>query len=121
MQRRFVLAVLFALCACHSAAPFVADRLFFGRNIPTGGTVSESQWVAFVRDVVTPRFPNGLTIFAAKGEWRGGAEDVYVVEIVHVPTPPDEEKIAQIAGEYKKRFAQETVLRVTSGARMRLY
>ena len=124
--RALPLLLAIALSACQTAAPFVADRLFFGRNIPAGGTVSEAQWDAFVRDVVTPRFPKGLTVWQAQGQWldpRGNIvhEAVYVVEILHDPTAADEAAIAAVAAEYKKRFGQDAVLRVTSRSTMRFY
>lgn len=34
---------------------------FFGRNRP-GGEVSEEQFQKFLQTVVTPRFPDGLTV-----------------------------------------------------------
>src|SRR5205823_15076142 len=96
--RALPLLLMIALAGCHTTAPFVADRLFFGRNIPAGGTVSEAQWEEFVRDVVTPRFPKGLTVWQGKGQWldpRGSVvrEDVYVVEILHDPVAADEAAI----------------------------
>jgi hypothetical protein len=126
MKRRIPIFILLLTLACHTAAPFVADRLFFGRNIPAGGTVSDAQWDAFVRDAVTPRFPKGLTVWQGKGQWldpRGNVvhEDVYVVEIVHDPNPADEAAIAAIAAEYKKRFGQDAVMRVTERSTMRFY
>jgi hypothetical protein len=124
--RGLPLLLAIVLSACHTTAPFVADRLFFGRNIPAGGTVSEAQWEEFVRDVVTPRFPKGLTVWQGKGQWldpRGNVvrEDVYVVEILHDPIAADDAAITIIATEYKKRFGQDAVLRVTSRSEMRFY
>lgn len=125
MRNGIAILALVAL-SCQMAAPFAADRLFFGRNIPAGGTVSEAQWDSFVREVVTPRFPKGLTVWQGKGQWldpRGNVihEDVYVVEILHGPNAVDEAAIAAIAAEYKKRFGQDAVLRVTSRSEMRFY
>ena len=124
--RPLALLLAIALSACNTAAPFVADRLFFGRNIPAGGTVSDAQWEEFVRDAVTPRFPKGLTVWQGKGQWldpRGNVvhEDVYVVEILHGPSAADEAAMAAMAAEYKKRFGQDAVLRVTSRSEMRFY
>lgn len=47
----------------------VADRLFLGRQIPGGGMVSDADWTAFLAEVVTPRFPEGLTVWRAEGQW----------------------------------------------------
>ena len=105
---------------------FVSDRLFFGRSIPEGGTVSDSAWTTFLAEVVTPYFPNGLTVWRGEGQWRdpGGKqvqEQVMVVEVLHpVKLPPDSvfESIARI---YRTRFRQDAVLRATGPVRMLLY
>ncbi|HEU4558145.1 MAG TPA: DUF3574 domain-containing protein [Longimicrobium sp.] len=104
----------------------VADRLFFGRNIPGGGTVSDSAFAAFVDEVVTPRFPDGLTIYRADGQWRGESgrverEQSVVIEVVHPAGPAADGELREIAEEYKRRFRQEAVLRVTVPVRMRAY
>ncbi|HET7234085.1 MAG TPA: DUF3574 domain-containing protein [Longimicrobium sp.] len=104
----------------------VADRLYFGRNIPGGGTVSDSAFAAFVDSVITPRFPDGLTIFRADGQWRGDGghverEQSVVIEVVHPAGPSAEGDLREIADEYKRRFRQEAVLRVTLPVHMRLY
>jgi hypothetical protein len=104
----------------------VSDRLFFGRDIPGGGTVSDADWAAFVEEIVTPRFPQGLTIWRAEGQWRDDAgrtvqEPVLIVEVLHPPGPAHDRAVAEIAEEYRRRFRQEAVLRVTTEARSRLF
>jgi hypothetical protein len=104
----------------------VVDRLYFGRSIRDGGTVSDSAWGAFLREVVTPRFPDGLTVYRAEGQWREGdgrivREESFVLEIVHAAGPSAEADFREIAAEYKHRFRQEAVMRVTSPARQRFY
>src|SRR5262245_20195686 len=66
----------------------VADRLFFGRAIPGGGFVSEAAWSAFFHEVVTTRFPEGLTVWRAEGQWTDPSgrlvhEMVMVLEVFH--------------------------------------
>jgi hypothetical protein len=105
---------------------WVADRLYFGRRIPGGGTVGDDAWAAFLRDVVTPRFPAGLTVWRAQGQWRDAAgsvlaEDVVVVEILHSASPDADAAIEEIAGEYRRRFRQEAVMRVRAPADARFF
>ncbi|HEX8903604.1 MAG TPA: DUF3574 domain-containing protein [Longimicrobiaceae bacterium] len=112
--------------AVAARADTVADRLFFGRSIPGGGTVSDDEWAAFLRDVVTPRFPHGLSVWRADGQWldeRGTLEheQAMVVEVIHPASPDVDAALLQIADEYKRRFRQEAVLRVTTPARIRFY
>lgn len=104
----------------------VVDRLYFGRSIPGGGTVSDSAWTAFLGEVVTPRFPAGLTVYRAQGQWRSDAgaierEESYVLEIVHPSTRAIDTLLQEVAAEYRLRFRQESVLRATSPVRLRFY
>ncbi|HEV7766192.1 MAG TPA: DUF3574 domain-containing protein [Thermoanaerobaculia bacterium] len=113
------------LTACASMAPTVerpvlSDRLFCGLSIPGGGTVTQADLEKFVNEVVEPRFPQGFTMWRAQGRWRGGSEEVMVLEIIH---PLDERlgnAVAEIATEYRKRFQQEAVMRVMMPARMEM-
>jgi hypothetical protein len=126
MRAAVVLSIL--LTACATVAPPVenavlADRLFCGRTIPGGGVVSDEDWNVFVADFVTPRYPQGLTIWRADGQWREkdgtiAREPVMIIEILHPISLEDDRKINDIAVEYKSRFHQEAVLRVTLPARM---
>ena len=103
-----------------------ADRLYFGREIPAGGTVSEEQWTAFLGDVVTPRFPDGFTVWRAQGQWldpRGTIvqESVFVLEVFHSGNADTEAAIRAIATEYKSRFGQDAVLRVSVPVQVRFF
>lgn len=104
----------------------VDDRLVFGRDIPTGGQVSESDWDAFMRDVITPVFPAGLTVFRGEGQWldpRGVLvkEPSMTVETLHPVGQPADSVFERIANEYRRRFHQDAVLRETAPVRSRLY
>jgi len=95
----------------------VLDRLYFGRNIPAGGSVSERDWAAFLAEVVTPRFPAGLTAWPAGGQWRSADGTIvhelsFVLELIHPDGAATERAVREIADEYKRRFSQEAVLRV---------
>ena len=99
----------------------VRDVVYFGRNRPGGGSVSETEWQAFLDEVVTPRFPAGLTVVSAHGQWRGRGggverEDAEVLTVFHAGDAAASRAVAEIAGEYKRRFQQEAVLRERSPA-----
>jgi len=92
----------------------ISDRLYFGRMHPEG-IVSDSEWAGFLADVVTPRFPQGLTVWSASGQWRDSASRVYreptfVLEVVHPAQSDADAALKAIVAEYKRRFAQESVL-----------
>jgi hypothetical protein len=124
-MRRALPVIAFLAFSCASNMQ-LDDRLFFGRNIPAGGVVSEAQWDEFVRTVITPRFPQGLTIYQDKGQWRDPRgeivrEDGYVVEVNHERSEATETAIQEIAQEYKRRFGQDAVLRITTLSKLRFY
>ena len=89
-------------------------QLFFGRDIAGGGTVSDADWQSFLDDEVTPRFPAGLTVEDASGQWRSGAvivrEQSKRLTIILPGAADDEAKLAAIRDAYKARFHQEAVL-----------
>lgn len=117
--------ILLNACALHpeypcalSAQAAVEDVLYFGTARPDGA-VSGAEWEAFLREVVTPRFPQGLTVWRAQGQWledsgRIVREDTYVLTLVHPDDPATRRSIVEIVEAYKARFRQEAVLRVTS-------
>ena len=97
-----------------ACAQRVYARLFFGLEGPRG-SVAEAQWDAFVRDVVVPRFPSGLTITRAKGHWQAPGEPVQreaslVLEIVYDERPHHDRRIEEIAATYKATFQQQSVM-----------
>ncbi|HST61264.1 MAG TPA: DUF3574 domain-containing protein, partial [Longimicrobium sp.] len=105
---------------------WVSDRLYFGRGIPGGGTVSDTAWAAFLREAVTPRFPAGLTVLRGEGQWRDEAgviiqEATFVLELLHPPGAEADAALDEIAAEYKRRFRQESVMRVRASADVRFH
>ena len=121
----FVLAL--AACAdlrplaCHGGErALVVDTLYFGTATPDG-TVSAAQWKDFVDGTLTPRFPDGLTIAPAAGQWRSanGAivrEASWVVTLAHRDDAASDASVGAIIGAYKARFRQEAVLRLRTPA-----
>jgi hypothetical protein len=92
----------------------IAIDLLFGRGA-SGLRVSETAWTRFLAREITPRFPDGLTVFDASGQWRspqGGGilrERSKVVMIVVPENPPVQERIDAIAAAYKRQFKQQSV------------
>ncbi len=88
--------------------------LYFGLARPAG-TISEQEWQAFVRQEVTPRFPEGLTVWEVDGQWRGAdgriiEERSKVLLLVHPDTPTARAAILSLIQHYKQAFEQESVL-----------
>lgn len=96
----------------------IVDQLLFGRNIPTGGTVSDSAWYLFLDEVVTPRFPDGFGTLRSEGQWRYAdgrveREAGFVLELTYFPGTVADSAVEAIAREYMRRFNQEAVSRHT--------
>jgi hypothetical protein len=104
-----------AACARGDTA-LVRDIVYFGRNRPSGGSVSDAEWQGFLDQVVTPRFPAGLTVVQATGQWKGQSgvveqERSEIVTLLHAGDETARRSVEEIAAEYKRRFQQEAVLR----------
>ncbi|HYT62961.1 MAG TPA: DUF3574 domain-containing protein [Gemmatimonadales bacterium] len=121
------LALLLLACApamqSSGLQDVVTERLYFGRNAANTLVVSDSAWAAFLREVVSTQLPGGFTIWPAEGEWRGpgerpSREPSFVLEVVHPPrSVGTDSAIVAIIAEYKRRFGQESVLRVITAGR----
>jgi hypothetical protein len=102
-------------CAPGDSA-LVRDVVYFGRNRPGGGTVSDTEWQGFLDQVVTPRFPGGFSVVEATGQWKGRSgvverERSEMLTLLHTGSDADRRAVAELAAEYKRRFHQEAVLR----------
>ena len=94
----------------------VRDVLYFGRNRPGGGAVTDIEWQTFLDQVLTPRFSAGLTVVAATGQWKGKSglveqERSEVVTVFHSGDEAARRAVMEAVMEYKRRFRQEAVLR----------
>ena len=105
------------------ATKLLIDKLYFGTAMPSGHVVTQEQFESFVDRVITRRFPDGLTIYEARGQWRGKLTDcvitkekTYVVELVHTDSPVADLAIKFITDYYKDCFNQESVMRVSTTA-----
>ncbi len=100
-------------CGSASAAQ-LRTTLYFGTNKPTGA-VSELEWQLFVRDEVTTRFPEGLTVWEALGQWRDprgniAQERAKVLLLVHADSEKARTAVQDLITRYRKMFEQESVL-----------
>ena len=102
-----------ALCGSNGSHQ-MRTTLYFGLSHPAG-LISERQWQTFLRKQVTPRFPDGLTVWQANGQWRDAEgriarEPARVLLLVHEEQPAVRRSIAEIVRLYKRDFHQESVL-----------
>lgn len=100
-------------CGVSSAAQ-IRTTLYFGLSRPKG-SVSELEWQVFLRDEVTRRFPDGLTVWQAEGQWMTPAgsidrEQSKVLLLVHPETSAAREAVQAVIQAYRKAFEQQSVL-----------
>jgi hypothetical protein len=119
------LLLLFAGCAAlpescpAGAGPATIAEAYFGRNVKGRAPVTEAEWARFMAEIVTPAFPDGLTVLDGMGQWRNAAgqisrEDSKALLLV---LPAQDQaaasaRLAPVAAAWKARFAQESVLTV---------
>jgi hypothetical protein len=103
------------------AAHWVRSELYFGAgpvDVPDGG-LAEIRWRGFLDKEVTPRFPDGLTVFDAYGQWRDRGRDApsrlwtKVLVILHEDTPENRAAIDAIRLAWKASTHDKSVLLVT--------
>jgi len=99
------------------AAPATVAEAYFGRSAPDRPEVSDADWNAFLAEVVTPAFPEGLTAYDGEGQWRGEdgrilRERSKVLVLVLPGTDPAaaRARLRPLEEAWKSRFRQESVL-----------
>jgi hypothetical protein len=89
---------------------WMVAELLFGRS-----KVSDRSWERFLAAEVTPRFPDGLTVYDAKGQWRSpetktiSRERSKVVMIAMPPGADNDARLQAVIEAYKNRFKQQSV------------
>lgn len=91
-------------------------ELYFG-----AGHIPRARWTRFLAQVVTPRFPDGLTTLEGLGQWRGAdgrhvLEPTQIVVVFYRRDATSDARIEAIRRIYKLRFHQQSVLRADTNA-----
>jgi hypothetical protein len=96
-------------------APSLRAELFFGLTRPGGAPVTDAEWHDFLAQEVTPRFPEGLTVLDAQGQWldpqtrRETHEPSRVIVVLAAPAQATLDSLAAVARAYDARFDQQAV------------
>jgi hypothetical protein len=122
---RLLLAALITIVAAQARAQTITctanhtsmmqAELLFGRNIGGRPGVTETAWARFLADEITPRFPDGLTVYDAAGQYRESPaakivrERSKIVMILIEAGDAAMTRIDEIVDAYKKRFRQKSV------------
>ena len=96
---------------------FTELNVYFGLEKGSGETVTEAEWQSFLADTVTSRFPDGLTVLDARGQWFDTDEGRLYREstkLLNVLVPADAadagvDAVRGISDVYKQRFEQQAV------------
>ena len=129
---RVAIAVLVVMTLAGPASAQIACRadqkasavveMMFGRKIGDRIAVTNAAWARFVDREITPRFPEGLSVVDAAGQWldpdkkRVVREPSKIVTIVLRDSEKGQAEIDAIAQAYKKRFKQQSVGVIVRGA-----
>ncbi len=90
-------------------------QLFFGRAIAGRPELTEREWQDFSERVITPKLPDGFTVFEADGQWMDPAtrriikERTKVVMVAVPDTAATATAIAAIKDAYRTQFHQQSV------------
>lgn len=109
-------------CSLPGGRPMLLATLFLGTEVPGRGPVSAQEWEEFAATVVTPRFPEGFTVLDGQGQWRDPAsgrilrEKTKILIIGAADTPATPQRLDEISAEWRGRFGQHSVGRVTRPA-----
>lgn len=96
-------------------------ELYFGLSRADGPNITEEEFQGFLDTVVTPRFPDGLTLLSGRGQFRGSSgvviqEPSKVLILFYPWSNASHRAIEKIRSLYKGTFHQEAVLRVDSAS-----
>ena len=90
-------------------------ELFFSRDIPGRGPLSEREWADFAAETIAPSFPDGFTVMDGDGEWRNPqsgttARERTKILLVAAKRAPDlAPRLLSVIEAYKTRFRQQSV------------
>ena len=88
----------------------IREALYFGTDRPDGMVTAE-DWQSFLNDSVTPRFPEGLSVWRASGQWKSNAgsvarESSYVLNIVHPDSAATEAALTEVVNTELARLVE---------------
>ena len=132
MRYAIVLLSLLALSGCASLEPPLScgageepmrtAQLFFGQNIGDKPGVSDADFRKFTDEVLTPRFPEGLTVLDGGGQWTGPENKLIreAAKVVVLVLPKDhgdtQRKLGEVRQAYVARFHQDSVMMISQRA-----
>lgn len=102
-------------CFFPAQRPMVVTELFFGRDIPGRGPLTDREWSDFATAVIAKEFPDGFTVIDGEGQWQDPQTHVLAREATKIAiaafagTDGLGDRIARISSAYKTEFRQQSV------------
>lgn len=98
---------------------WVKTEIYCGRNIPSGGEVTEPEFAAFLDEVVTAEFPLGLTVFDAYGQMEDTSgtivkQQTKVILLVYEDNEANGAKVQKVIDAYRDRFGNPQVMKISA-------
>ncbi|MDO8799592.1 DUF3574 domain-containing protein [Phenylobacterium sp.] len=132
MRNALVLLPLMLVASCASLEsrltcaageePMRTAQLFFGQNIGGKPGVSDADFRKFTDEVLTPRFPEGLTVLDGGGQWTGAENKLIreaakiVVLVLPATHGENRRKLGEVRQAYVERFHQDSVMMISQRA-----
>jgi hypothetical protein len=111
-----------ASCVLPSQQKMAVAELFFGRDVPNRGPVSDAEWSDFAARTIAASFPDGFTSFDGDGQWRNprtndiARERTKILLVAVAPSPDLGRRLEVVMAEYRRRFDQVSVGVITDEA-----
>ena len=105
-----------------STQSWTRTELYYGAGrLPASGE-RDIRWEKYINEVVTPRFPEGLTLLEGTGQWRvkegqtPRRNRTRILILIHEDTPKKSQQVDEIRTIWKEISGQQSVLRVSQPA-----
>ncbi|WP_298421043.1 DUF3574 domain-containing protein [uncultured Kordia sp.] len=111
-----IISVTFFSCSTTKfTSNYIKTELYFGL-LKKDGVVTEEEWKGFKADIISKKF-SGYTEINSKGFWTNPkgetvSENSKLIIYLNKGTKQDSIAIAFVIGNYKKKFDQESVLKI---------
>src|ERR1700730_14885419 len=123
MDHRGNILLLFVICSAGSvsAAPVAKNPSGPNQMVRTElymVSIPRSEWDGFLKQVITPLFPEGLTWFDVQGQWRASDGVTRklpsrMLIVLYADSRSNDQAIEQVRREFKNQFHHLAVLRVS--------
>ena len=109
-------------CPLPGQERYAIAQLFFGRDIPGRGPLTDAEWDDFAAHAITGQFPDGFTVMDGDGQWFDQGSGRLLREkskILIVAADPESDlktRIGSVIAAYRTQFKQRSVGVITSEA-----